>query len=75
MRTYMYIHPAQVDAVVKRAWQEVYNGMKGCIDEAVDTFLEKYKDYVLKLPSFDMENGSEYGVRVLPKNKGVSGSP
>ena len=47
--------PAQVDAVVKRAWQEVYNGMKGCIDEAVDTFLEKYKDYVLKLPSFEME--------------------
>ena len=34
--------PAEVDAVVKRAWQAIYNGMEGCIDKAVDKYLNDY---------------------------------
>ena len=42
--------PAEIDAVVKRAWQAIYNGMEGCINGAVDKYLTLYCDYVVKLP-------------------------
>ena len=38
----MTANPQQVDAIVKRAWTKIHDGMAGPINEAVDRFLEKY---------------------------------
>ena len=40
--------PQEVDAVVKRAWQLIYNGVNGCIKTAVDKFLSTYNDCIGK---------------------------
>ena len=47
--------PAEIDAVVKRAWQTVYDGMGGCITTAVETYLEIYNKYILKMPEAELK--------------------
>ena len=42
--------PAEIDAVVKRAWKAVYDGMQGCILKAVENYLEIYSKYILRMP-------------------------
>ena len=42
--------PQEVDAVVNRAWQLIYNGMSGCIKIAVDKFLATYNDCIGRFP-------------------------
>ena len=41
-------NPKDVDAIVKRAWKAIYDGMAGCMETAVQTFLEAYTKYILK---------------------------
>ena len=43
-------NPRDIDAVVKRAWQAIHNGMKGCIETAVEAFLCKYLRYICVVP-------------------------
>ena len=50
----MTSEPAEVDAVVKRAWQAIYQGMEGCIDEAVKKYLSIYCKYVVKMPEAEL---------------------
>ena len=47
--------PAEIDAVVKRAWQAVYDGMGGCITKAVESYFEIYSKYILKLPEAELQ--------------------
>ena len=42
--------PAEIYAVVKRAWKAVYDGMQGCIVKATENYLEIYCKYILRLP-------------------------
>ena len=46
----MTSNPGEVDAIVKGAWQAVYEGVGGCISTAVDKFLETYSNFIIKLP-------------------------
>ena len=41
-------NPEEVDAIVKRAWKEIYDGMAGCMDTAIDLFFDKFKKEILK---------------------------
>ena len=41
-------NPREVDAIVKRAWKKIYDGVGGCIQEGVDVFLEKYCNFIYK---------------------------
>jgi hypothetical protein len=47
-------NPQEVDAVVKRAWQKIHNGMEGNIEKAVATFLSKYNEHIAKSPPFEL---------------------
>ena len=47
-------NPQEVDAVVKREWQKVYNGMAGNIEKAVAVFLSKYNKHIVKKPEFEL---------------------
>ena len=40
--------PTEIDAIVKRAWKTIHDGMSGCIDTAVEEYLNKYRRYVRK---------------------------
>ena len=40
--------PAELDAIVKRAWQTMYARMGGCINTAVDFFVEKYTSVIAR---------------------------
>ena len=44
-------NPKDIDAVVKRAWQAIHNGMAGCIETAVETFLCNYLKYISIAPA------------------------
>ena len=46
----MTSNPVEVDAIVKRAWQAIYEGVGGCIATAIDKFLETYSSLIIKLP-------------------------
>ena len=47
-------NPSDIDAVVRRAWNTVYNGIGGCIGTAVDLFLNKYAKYIMKVAPCDI---------------------
>ena len=47
-------NPQEVDAVVKREWQRIHNGMGGNIEKAVATFLSKYNEHIAKSPPFEL---------------------
>ena len=53
-KSQMTAEPREVDAVVKRAWQVIYNGMSGCITAAVEQILEKYNNMIAKFPEADL---------------------
>ena len=44
----MTSNPADVDAIVKRAWQRIHKGTGGCISNAVDYFLDTYCEDIFK---------------------------
>ena len=48
-------NPSDVDAVVKRAWRKIYDGIGGCIEEAVENSLNKYCTYVAKFPQTEIK--------------------
>ena len=50
----MTSNPADVDAIVKRAWQTNHSGAGGCISTAVDTFLDTYCGVFLKRKPFEV---------------------
>ena len=50
-------NPREVDAIVKRAWKAIFDGIGGNIEEAVDKYLEDYRRYIYK--------GKEYQVQRL----------
>ena len=45
--------PKEVDAIVKRAWQNIFEGIGGCLTSAIDYFLDKYINIILKMPEAD----------------------
>lgn len=49
-------NPADVDAIDKRAWKRIYDGIGGCIEDAVVNFLNKYCTYIAKLPQAELNN-------------------
>ena len=52
----MTSNPADVDAIVKRAWQAIHNGMEGCLKTAVDRFLDKYNQYFVREMPFQVDD-------------------
>ena len=52
----MTSNPADVDAIVKRAWQAIHNGMEGCLNTAVDRFLDKYGEYFVRNKPFIVDD-------------------
>ena len=51
----MTSNPADVDAIVKRAWQKIHKGTGGCISNAVDDFLDTYCEDIFKRKQFEVE--------------------
>ena len=49
-------NPADVDAVVRRAWQAIHKGAEGCIDTAVDHFMDLYCSTIYKRKPFEAED-------------------
>ncbi len=41
-------NPTDIDAVVRRAWDAVYQGIGGCIERAVVMFLDKHARFSMK---------------------------
>ena len=50
----MTSNPADVDAIVKRAWQQIHKGAGGCITKAVDAFVDTYCDAIYKRKPFEV---------------------
>ena len=48
-------NPADIDAIVKRAWQKIHRGMGGCITSAVDIFLDTYCEDIFKRKPFTVD--------------------
>ena len=40
--------PKEIDAIAKRAWKTIHDGMSGCIESAVEEYLNKYRRYIHK---------------------------
>ena len=55
--------PAEIDAVVKRAWKAVYDGMQGCTVNATEKYLTIYCKYIVRLP--EVKIGPIDGSRVF----------
>ena len=51
----MASNPADIDAIVKRAWQKIHRGMGGCIANAVELFLDTYCEDTFKKKPFKVE--------------------
>ena len=51
----MTANPAQIDAVVRRAWKTIYDGAFGATEGAVDVFLNKFAKYFLKASPFEVD--------------------
>ena len=51
---HMTSNPADVDAIVKRAWQQIHKGAGGCITDAVDVFLDTYCEVIYKRKPFEV---------------------
>ena len=52
-------NPADVDAVVKRAWRKIYDGIGGCIAQAVEQILDEYCDFIAKFPQVEIRSIDE----------------
>ena len=46
---------ADVDAIVKRAWQKIHKGAGGCISNAADHFLDTYCGDIFKRKTFEVD--------------------
>ena len=51
---HMTSNPADVDAIVKRAWQQIHKGAGGCMTKAADAFLDTYCDVIFKRKPFEV---------------------
>ena len=49
-------NPADVDDIVRRAWQAIHKGAEGCIDTAVDHFFDLYYSTIYKRKPFEVED-------------------
>ena len=49
-------NPVDVDNIVRRAWQAIHEGAEGCIETAVDQFLDKNCSTVFKRKPFEVED-------------------
>ena len=49
-------NPKDVDAIVKRAWKIIYDGIGGNIEEAVGVYLEDYRNLIFKAKSTRSES-------------------
>ena len=68
-------NPADVDAVVKRAWRQIYDGIGGCIEEAVERFLNKYCTYEAKFPLVEIKTiGAQMVFESFSKPKASAGA-
>jgi len=47
--------PAEIDAVVKRAWKAVYDGMQGCILKAVEIYLDTYGKFIFRMREVEIQ--------------------
>lgn len=47
--------PQEVDAIVKRAWKVIYDGMVGCMQTVVDLFFDTYRHVILKQRTYEVE--------------------
>ena len=54
--------PQEVDAIFKRAWEAIYDGMTGCMEKAIDTFFDHYANDILKQKAFSR---NEIGGRMV----------
>ena len=45
-----------VDDIVRRAWQAIHKGAEGCIDTAVDHFMDLYCSTIYKRKPFEVED-------------------
>ena len=48
-------NPADIDGIVRRAWQAIHKGAEGCIESAVDIFLGDYCSTMHKKAPFVVE--------------------
>ena len=44
-----------MDAIVKRAWKVIYDGMAGCMQTVVDLFSDTYRHVILKHKTYEVE--------------------
>ena len=51
----MTSNPADVDAIVKTAWQAIHKGAGGCIATADDLFVDTYVNAIFKRKPYDVE--------------------
>ena len=56
-------NPQDIDAVVKRAWQSIHEGIGGNVKDAIGTFLNTYNRYIAKPKHFQVRELT--GQRVL----------
>ena len=65
-------NPKEVDAIVKRAWSAIHQGMQGCIDTAVDTYLNNYTRYIYRAAPFQVKDITAERVQMAFKKIGES---
>ena len=51
----MSSNPADIDAIVKRAWHRIHRGAGGCITNAVDYFLDTYCEDIFKRKPYGVD--------------------
>ena len=65
-------NPKDVDAIVKRAWNAIHQGMQGCMDTAIEVYLEKYTRYIYRAAPFQVKDITEERVQEAFKHIGES---
>ena len=70
----MTSNPADVDAIVKRAWQKIHKGTGGCINDAVDHALDTYCEDIFKRKPFEVAEIPANGTSLVQQNCGIGRS-
>ena len=48
-------NPADIDGIVRRAWQAIHEGAEGCIETAVDLFIGDYYSTLHKRKPYEVD--------------------
>jgi len=48
--------PAEMDTILKSAWQKIYNGTSRSLQAVADNFTAKYSDHLIRLPEYTLGN-------------------